>query len=705
LAVGHENPESTGAPEAPEPSNAPAHSATRPEALPDELPDDAADLTPRGIEHLLSPGSRHDLSDQGNAASRSLMSLARAARAFLLYDPANEAIRVFLEAIQTSFMNYLDTYGPLILSVRPYEIAVENEVVYKEEEREKSLAFKLFRDGVRRLTVFEDVEWSELLRLLEILSIRYSGIRLNEDDIVTLLWKANFQHIEVEAVEGFVPEEEDFDEQEFYESDIASAPPTGGGVVVDKEKKAGDGTGVEGAPVPEGDDKNITTMDPALMAQQQADLQAVADEHAPVIDTGASLPQEMEQAMGRSASDEVEDALPDGELGISVGNSIIPNDMDLPSPQLAVVGTVLFKTIEPVFIESLLDEDGSGALPTDCLNLVGELLVLVESPREAILLEEVAPLLHEIRDFMLTEGHLSNLMKLLQGVADFAANMGEDEQAQALVQSFANAHALARLIRSVPSSVTEPPEEFYDLLDKLPGDHLTTLMDLLESERGASSRRITRQLIEHFIPGREGWVTKRLISLHGAVAADLLRCLANVDEEAAWDAVMEFVAGDDVDTQLECLHVLSRAGATARSRAYLFRLMGAKEVQVRIRSIGILASQGDSEIFPVLVKHLTSARVPALEEATAVGIAMAQVSGEESLETFGAWIKPKGFFKKLKPTRKCQDQAAISGLSLLDEDLADELLKALAARVDGDSHRLCVQARMKRHRRVRGLED
>jgi hypothetical protein len=133
--------------------------------------------------------------------------------------------------------------------------------------------------------------------------------------------------------------------------------------------------------------------------------------------------------------------------------------------------------------------------------------------------------------------------------------------------------------------------------------------------------------------------------------------------------------------------------------------MGAKEVQVRIRAIDILANLADVEIFPMLVKHLTSARMPGLEEATAVGTAMAMVCEEESLETFGTWIKPKGFFKKLKPARKCQEQAAISGLSLLDDDLADELLRTLAARVDGDSHRLCVQARMKRHRRIRGLED
>ena len=33
-------------------------------------------------------------------------------------------------------------------------LIVDDEVVYDVEERERSLAFKLFRDGVRRLTIF-----------------------------------------------------------------------------------------------------------------------------------------------------------------------------------------------------------------------------------------------------------------------------------------------------------------------------------------------------------------------------------------------------------------------------------------------------------------------------------------------------------------------------------------------------------------------
>ncbi len=93
--------------------------------------------------------------------------------------------------------------------MRPFELVLDGEVVYLERDRERSLAFRMYRDGVRRLTIQPEVEWDEVLRLLEVLSVRYTGVRQNEDDIVTLLWKAGFQHIELDAVEGFVPEEDD----------------------------------------------------------------------------------------------------------------------------------------------------------------------------------------------------------------------------------------------------------------------------------------------------------------------------------------------------------------------------------------------------------------------------------------------------------------------------------------------------------------
>ncbi|MFT4975837.1 MAG: hypothetical protein ACI8S6_001730, partial [Myxococcota bacterium] len=147
----------------------------------------------------------------GTAANGALRALSRAARSFLLYDPSNDAIRVFLKDYQEASRAALE-HGPLELVMRPFEMVRDGEIVYMERDRERSLAFRMFRDGVRRLTIAPTVEWAELLRLLEILSIRYSGVRQQEDDIVTLLWKAGFTNIEIAAVEGFVPDDDDDDE-------------------------------------------------------------------------------------------------------------------------------------------------------------------------------------------------------------------------------------------------------------------------------------------------------------------------------------------------------------------------------------------------------------------------------------------------------------------------------------------------------------
>lgn len=165
-------------------------------------------------EELLDPHSPEedddvalDGSPQVSAANAALLALARAARSFLIYDASNNAIRSFLEALREKMMAAL-ALGPLALAIRPFEMVLHREVVYVERRRDRSLAFRLFRDGVRGLVIKPAIPWEELLKLLEILSIRYTGVRQQEDDVVTLLWKAGFDFIEIEAIEGFVPDEE-----------------------------------------------------------------------------------------------------------------------------------------------------------------------------------------------------------------------------------------------------------------------------------------------------------------------------------------------------------------------------------------------------------------------------------------------------------------------------------------------------------------
>ena len=122
----------------------------------------------------------------GQDTNEMLRALSRAARSFLIYDPRNDAIRGFLEDYRQLSYHALRTHGKLSLEVRPFELVLDREVVYLERNRERSLAFRMFRDGVRRITVSPEVDWEELLRLLEILSIRFTGVRQQEDDIVKL---------------------------------------------------------------------------------------------------------------------------------------------------------------------------------------------------------------------------------------------------------------------------------------------------------------------------------------------------------------------------------------------------------------------------------------------------------------------------------------------------------------------------------------
>jgi hypothetical protein len=135
--------------------------------------------------------------------------LAATARSFLLYDPHNEAIHRFLTILLEAFVSALREEGPLTFDVLPFELVFEGGPVYLNRDRERSLAFRLYRDGVRQIRFRPGFDWEEMAKLLEILSIRYTGIHQREDDIVTLLWKAAFRHVDVVAVEGIIPDDEE----------------------------------------------------------------------------------------------------------------------------------------------------------------------------------------------------------------------------------------------------------------------------------------------------------------------------------------------------------------------------------------------------------------------------------------------------------------------------------------------------------------
>lgn len=149
-----------------------------------------------------SPEGKEDI-------ARLCTELAKTARSFLFYDGKNDAILHFLTSLRDRIAKVLDDLGELELAVWPFELWHEEACVYVNRDRERSLAFRLYRDGLRRMTLKRGFTDAELGKLLEALSVRYTGIHQNEDDMVTLLWKASFDHLDIVAVEGLVLDSED----------------------------------------------------------------------------------------------------------------------------------------------------------------------------------------------------------------------------------------------------------------------------------------------------------------------------------------------------------------------------------------------------------------------------------------------------------------------------------------------------------------
>lgn len=186
-----------------------------------EPPDEPIPGQPEGTEPAEGgEQQRTGLGPRHQRVAALLTQLASTARSFLLYDAHNAAIQRFITTLLQGFLSALKDEGLLDLEVQPFELRFLGEAVYLNRDRERSLAFRLYRDGVRALKFRDGFDWEELAKLLEILSIRYTGVHQQEDDVVTLLWKANFKHLDIVAVEGFIPEDAD---------GMDAATPAGGG--------------------------------------------------------------------------------------------------------------------------------------------------------------------------------------------------------------------------------------------------------------------------------------------------------------------------------------------------------------------------------------------------------------------------------------------------------------------------------------------
>lgn len=134
-----------------------------------------------------------------------LRTLVKGLRAFQMYLPNNPIYQRAVHAVRGAFQPvWSGGLDRLVLQIVETDIVWEEQVVYHQPNKSESLAWSLFKDGMRVLTFFPGAE-DEIIRFLEIVQRARTLSADAGDDLLTLLWEQEFSLIQYHFTE-FIPD-------------------------------------------------------------------------------------------------------------------------------------------------------------------------------------------------------------------------------------------------------------------------------------------------------------------------------------------------------------------------------------------------------------------------------------------------------------------------------------------------------------------
>jgi HEAT repeat protein len=126
--------------------------------------------------------------------------LGKALRAQQLYDENNPVYQRFVSQFAGAVGRLWDRMDRLLISVDEASLTWMGYEVYTSSSRADSLAFLLFKDGIREFTLLEGLEGEELPVMLQVLN-RARDLRPEGDDLLTVLWEKDLQFFTYQFVD------------------------------------------------------------------------------------------------------------------------------------------------------------------------------------------------------------------------------------------------------------------------------------------------------------------------------------------------------------------------------------------------------------------------------------------------------------------------------------------------------------------------
>jgi hypothetical protein len=194
-----------------------------------------------------------------------VQSIVKALRAFQIYLPNNPIYQRAIAGVRAAFAPLWAQTDEITLQVVETDFHWEDEVVYHQPTKNESLAWWLYKDGMRVLTLKRGAEEEEIVSFLDIVNRARFLPADAGDDLLTLLWEREYAYIQYQFAEAFG------DEQTPNASPAAQVPAEQQRAAVEEEARE--------APRPKGV-VDLDDFDSTLYFLDEGEIQYVVDEVA-----------------------------------------------------------------------------------------------------------------------------------------------------------------------------------------------------------------------------------------------------------------------------------------------------------------------------------------------------------------------------------------------------------------------------------------
>ena len=555
--------------------------------------------------------------------------LGKALRAFQLYDENNPVRRRFVTSLREAFERLWQEIEGLNLSVEEHRFLLAGEAVYDNPSRSDSLAFLLYKDGVRDVTFLPGIEGHELDRILGVLQRAKMLKTAEADDLLTMLWEEELEFFKCQYVARF----------------------TEGAVVPTAQAVA------ERADLGE-----------VLRGEAEAS-QAAKDDGGGEAGTGDA---------GAETSTAEDDAGAEASTAQS-GPASPKTGMDF-SPT-----TYALEPEEKAHLQRALAAEMSRDLRHDVLAALFDRLEDPEYPERK---SEILKILRELLPNLLSRGALESVASILEELAMVRAEPGvlgkvHVAECDDLLDDLSSAETLEEFVRALQDGTIDVSVDVLGrVLKFLRASALPVLLGAAEQEEIPGLKDTLRGAVHSIAEEHPEAVLALLENVNPLVTSGAVRLIGRMGMAEAAPKLAGLMAHPDADVRLALVETAEALREDATTEALIDALADA-ERDVRLAAARALATLGHEKAAPALKELVTGKEIRQadLTEKITIFESYGVLGGADAADVLNTLLNKKSFFGQREPSEIRASAARALGKAGLPG--SEEALRA--AQGDGDA--------------------